>query len=262
MHRHLRTLALATALVTARGSASAQALPVAPVDRPRVFDVADREAQSIAWVIECAQMVARARGRGAFGPVDSVGTYGLCVRVGKTRHGVFLNADSTFSRATNVRLVNFATMARSAEPLDTAALLGELRAKRAATRLAAPKFVAERRQFAPFSYRDENDGGLHVWILPVSVLEGEALGGERWSVFDRDGATVLQAHDASAQWRPFTVPPTREVSITSTEADIPLVSELLLANLLARAGRVPTIVTGTHAATLMGNVWIQVKRTK
>lgn len=204
---------------------------------------------------------ARARSQGAFGAVDSIGPYGLCVRIGQARHGVFLDADSAITRATNVRVVDLGTMARSAAAVDTVALLVELRAKRAAMRLGAPKFVAERRQFAPFSYRFE-DGRVHVWLLPVSVFDGEALGGERWWTFATEGSTVVEAHDAGAQWRPFTLPATREVRITSTEPDIPLVTEFLIANLLARAGRVPTIVTGTHASTLIGNAWVQMMQSK
>lgn len=80
--------------------------------------------------------------------------------------------------ATNVRVVNNATMARSTVALDTAALLIELNAKRAAMRLGGPKFVAERRQFAPSSYGFE-DGRVHVWLLRVSLFDGEALGGFR-----------------------------------------------------------------------------------
>ena len=129
-------------------------------------------------------------------------------------------------------------------------------------RLGGPKYEAERRPFAPFSYRDEDDGRVHVWLVPVALLDGQALGGERWWIFAPDGTTVLEAHDAGARWRPFTVPDTREVRITSTEADIPLVSEFMLANLLARAGRVPTIVTETTSSTLMGNAWMNVKRGK
>jgi len=262
MHLDLRRLVIIAALVAAPTTLTAQMQPVVSDDRARLFDSADREAQSVAWVIECAQMSARARMSGVFGAVDSIGPYGLCVRIGATRHGVFLEADSALTRATNVRLVNFGTMARSTVPLDTAALLGELRAKRVAMRRGAPTFVAERRQFAPFSYRDEKDGRVRVWLIPVSLFDGEALGGERWWVFAPDGATVLEAHDAGAQWRSFTIPATREVRISSTEADIPLLSEFLLANLLARAGRVPTIVTGTHASTLVGNSWVQVTQLK
>lgn len=253
--------ALAVALVTTPATVTAQTQSRASPDRAQLFDSADREAQSVAWVIECAQLSARARNRGAFGAVDSIGPYGLCVRVGPTRHGVFLGADSAFTRATNVRVVNLGTMARSTLALDTVALLVELRAKRAAMRLGAPKFVAERRQFAPFSYRFE-DGRVHVWLLPVSVFDGEALGGERWWTFASDGATVVEAHDAAAQWRSFTLPTTREVTITSTEPDIPLVTEFLVANLLARSGRVPTIVTGTYVSTLTGDAWMQVRRPK
>lgn len=253
--------ALAAALVATPATVTAQTQPVASPDRAQLFDSADQEAQSVAWVIECAQMSARARNRGAFGAVDSVGPYGLCVRVGPTRHGVFIDADSALTRATKVRVVNLGTMARSTVALDTVALLVELRAKRAAMQLGAPKFVAERRQFAPFSYRFE-DGRVHVWLLPVSVFNGEALGGERWWTFAPDGATVLEAHDAGAQWRAVTLPETREVRITSTEPDIPLLSEFLVANLLARSGRVPTIVTGTYASTLTGDAWVQVKQSK
>jgi hypothetical protein len=252
---------LAAALVAASGTLAAQTQPAVSADRARLFDSADREAQSVLWVIECAQRSARARSQGAFGAVDSIGPYGLCVRIGQKRHGVFLDADSAITRATNVRVVDLGTMARSAAAVDTVALLGELRAKRAAMRLGAPKFVAERRQFAPFSYRFE-EGRVHVWLLPVSVFDGEALGGERWWTFERDGSTVVEAQDAGAQWRPFTLPATREVRITSTEPDIPLVTEFLMANLLARAGRVPTIVTGTHASTLTGNAWVQMMQSK
>jgi hypothetical protein len=262
MHGSLRTLVAVALLVGTRIPLAAQSTPVPAADRPRVFDTADREAQSVTWVMECAQMGARARNRGVFGPVDSLGPFGLCVRIGPTRHGVFMDADSALTRASNVRLVNFATMARSTAPLDTAALLGELRAKRAAMRLGAPGYAAERRQFVPLSYRDEDDGRVHVWLIPGALLDGEALGGERWWVFAPDGATVLESHDAGAQWRPFTLPTTRDVTITSTEADIPLLSEFMLANLLARGGRVPSIVTGTHTSTLTGDTWVHVRRTR
>jgi hypothetical protein len=258
-HMRVNCLRLAAALVATSAVLTAQTPAVAEADRAQRFDRADQEAQSVAWVIECAQMSARARRQGAFGAVDSIGPYGLCVQIGQTRHGVFLDADSTLTTARNVRLVNFATMARSVAALDTAALLTELRAKRVAMRLGAPKFVAERRQFAPFSYRYE-DGSVHVWLLPVSVFDGEALGGERWWTFAPDGATVRESQDAAAQWRAFTVPASRDVRITSSEADIPLLTELLLANLLARAGRVPTIVTGTYASTLAGNAWMQIRQ--
>ncbi len=257
MNCSLRTLALVAILAAEPTTLIAQAQPVASNDRARFFDIADREAQSVAWVIECAQMTARARNRAAFGAADSVGAYGLCVRIGTTRHGVFLDADSALSRATNVRLVDLGTMARSTVALDTVALLAELQAKRTAMRLGAPKFAAEQRQFAPFSYRAE-DGRVHVWLVPVAVFDGEAVGGERWWIFAPDGASVLEAHDAGARWRSFKLPESREVRITSSEPDIPILTEFLLANLLARAGRVPTIVTGTHASTLAGNAWMQV----
>jgi hypothetical protein len=254
-------LVLAVALVATPATVTAQTQPVALPDRAQLFDTADREAQSVVWVIECAQMTARARSRGAFGAVDSIGPYGLCVRIGSARHGVFLDSDSALTRATNVRTVDLGTMARSTATLDTVALLVELRAKRAAMRLGAPKFSAEKRQFAPFSYRFE-DGRVHVWLLPVTVFGGEALGGERWWTFAADGATLLEAHDAGAQWRSFSLPSTRDVTITSTEPDIPLVTEFLMANLLARSGRVPTIITGTHSSTLMGNAWAHLRQPK
>ena len=152
-------------------------------------------------------------------------------------------------------------MARSTAALDTAALLIGLKAKRAAMRIGAPKFAAERRPFAPFSCRFQ-DGSVHVWLLPVSVFDGEALGGERWWTFAPDGATVVEAHDAGVQWRSSSLPAAREVRITSTEPDIPLVTEFLVANLLARSGRVPTIVTGTHASTLARNAWMQMVQPK
>jgi len=261
MSRNLFRLAICVALVATPPRLAAQAQPGASPDRARLFDAADREAQSVAWVLECAQMSARARSRGAFGPVDSIGPYGLCVRVGQTRHGVFFDADSALTRAANVRVVNFATMARSTAALDTAALLIEMKAKRAAMRIGAPKFAAERRPFAPFSYRFE-DGSVHVWLMPVSVFDGESLGGERWWTFAPDGVTVIEVHDAGAQWRSFSLPATREVRITSTEGDIPLLTEFLVANLLARSGRVPTIVTGTFASTLTGDAWMQARQPK
>lgn len=259
--RNVRPLAIAAAFVAIPACVMAQGQAGTLPDHAQLFDSVDQEAQSVAWVLECAQMAARARSQGAFGAVDSIGPYGLCVRVGQTRHGVFFDADSSLARATNVRVVSFATMARATVALDTAALLTEFKAKRAAMRLGAPKFVAERRPFAPFSYRFE-DGRVHVWLLPASVFNGEALGGERWWTFAPDGTTVLEAHDAGAQWRTVSLPSSRELRITSSEADIPLLTELLVANLLARSGRIPTIVTGTYASTLAGNAWMQVRQTK
>ena len=103
---------------------------------------------------------------------------------------------------------------------------------------------------------------MHVWLLPVSVFDGEALGGERWWSFAPDGVTVVEAHDVGAQWRSFSLPATREVRITSTEADIPLLTEFLVANLLARSDRVPTIVTGTFESTLTGDAWMQARQPK
>jgi hypothetical protein len=254
-------LAAAAALLAAPLTARAQPQPAPRSDHAQRFDAADREAQAVAWVIECAQMTARARNRGAFGAVDSIGPYGLCVQVGTTRHGVFFNADSALTRATNVRLVSFATMARSTAAIDTAALLVEVKAKRAATRLDAPKFASERRPFAPFSYRFE-DGRVHAWLLPISVFDGEALGGERWWTFADDGVSVLESNDAGPLWRAFAIPATREVTIASAAPDIPLLSELLIANLLARSGRVPTITTGSFASTLMGNAWVHAPQQK
>jgi hypothetical protein len=259
MPRALRRITIAAAFISASAGVTAQTPTASAKDRALLFDLADKEAQSVVWVIECAQRTARARSQGAFGPVDSIGPYGLCVRIGQTRHGVFFDADSTLTRATDVRVVDLGTMVRSTPTLDTVALLGELRAKRAAMRLGAEKFASEKRQFAPFSYRFE-DGRVHVWLLPVTVFNGAAVGGERWWVFAPDGGTLLEEHDAGAQWRAFTLPATREVRITSTEPDIPLVTEFLLANLLARAGRVPTIVTGTFSSTLIGDAWVQGNR--
>jgi hypothetical protein len=224
----------------------------------KAFDERDREAQALVWTMDCTQRTGAARGRGLFGPVDSVGRYGVCTRVGGALYGVFLETDTTFAAATNVRVLDLREMQRSATSIDTAALLSELRARMTALRRSSANFAAEQRRFTPFSYRDD-DGTIHVWLLPIAVLSGTALGGERWWIFSADGRTEVSAHDASDRWRTVTLGEARTVVIRSQEAEIPLLSEMVLANLLARSGRTTTIQTSAYSSTLWNDRWVQAK---
>ena len=68
----------------------------------------------------------------------------------------------------------------------------------------------------------------------------------------------------SARFRPVQLPDTGQVIIPRQEAEVPLLSELLLANLLHEGGRPVTIATRRWTAVLRGtgefSAWIQVTR--
>jgi hypothetical protein len=241
---------------------SSQAQTPAAVE-PARFDQADRRSRVLLWSIQCAQSVSAARARREFGPVDSLGGMGQCVRVDGRTVGVFLDADTPYVSVKRFSAVDLGTHTRRTAPLDTAAVLAVVRAEQTTyARGAAAAFAEENRPFAPVVFRFDGDS-IEVWLIPVSLVMGRpfTLGGERGYLFTPDGRTLVRETDASRDYRPFVVPDTGIVRITSRSKSVPSLSELVLANGLNAAGRNVAIEWpgGTSVLTGRGEqaVWVR-----
>lgn len=190
----------------------------------------------------------------------------MCIQRRGRALGVFLAADSAFTKALKLRVVDLATSVRDTEPLDTVAVLAEARAAREGGLKGYPPFQRENRQYAPFSMRSDGDS-IEVWLLPTGLLMGQlptTLGGERAFVFSPDGRTLAREIDAFDRFRSIAIPVTGPVELVSQEDDFPLVSELFVLNILHRLGREVSIVTKTYRAQLVGrelnSFWVQTPR--
>ncbi len=261
---------LLACVVLSSSSLSAQNVPSPPAQaegqRGKAFDRLDRTSRGLIAAVGCAISAGRARAQGAFGPRDSLGSKGLCILSGGRALGAFFDADSAFSRVTRLSVVDLATGARHSGAVDTSALLAETRAARGGMLKGFDRFEAEGRQFAPFSFRSDGDT-IEVWLLPTTMLMGAqptSLGGERAFIYSPDGRTLVREVDASAKYRPLTIPASGAVELQSMEDDLPLVSELLVVNVLHRTGRAAAVVTRTHHAALAGrepnSFWLQTPR--
>jgi len=249
---------------------SAQAVPSPPsqaeVQRGKAFDRLDRTSRGLIATVGCAIGAGRARAQGAFGPRDSLGSKGLCILGGGRALGVFLEADSTFTKVTRLSVVDLAAGARHTGAVDTSALLAETRAARDGMLKGFDRFEAEGRQFAPFSFRSDGDS-IEVWLLPTTMLMGaqpSSLGGERAFIYSPDGRTLVREVDGSVKYRPLSIPASGAVELQSMEDDLPLVSELLVLNVLYRTGRDVALVTKAYHAKLAGrepnSFWLQTPR--
>lgn len=232
----------------ARG-AGAQAARTGP--DAATFDLQDRRAQNLLVALRCAQRVSELRAQGRFGPADSLGRSGHCLRTGGEWVGVFLDTDSTGTRLVRASSVSLRDGARLPATPDTASLLARQRATRAALDRGYPAYVEAERQFGPVTLHPEPDS-LQVWLVPVEVLAGRALGGERGYLFRPDGTGAPEEVDAFASYRPFSVPDTGTVTIESREEEIPLLSEMVMANLVNERGRPVMIATRMFVSTLVG----------
>lgn len=233
--------------------------------RAVAFDRLDRTSRVLIATVDCARATSRARAQGLFGPPDSVGRRGQCLRKDGRAFGVFFTPDSTFTAAQNVRVVDFANSVRYRGNVDTTAILAEARASRGAVRKGMPSFVSAQRQFAPLSIRSDGDS-IEVWLVPTGIFTGTAptVGGERGFVYSPDGRTLAREIDASDRFRTISIPDSGRVEIRSSEDDLPLVSELIATNLLHDRGRDVQLVTNAYTSRLVGPgssaVWLQIHR--
>ena len=256
----------AAAILLWAPSVSAQTQPVlSDSSRAVAFDRLDRTSRMLIATVNCARTTGTARAQGLFGPPDSVGRWGQCLRKDGRAFGVFFTPDSTFTIAQNVRVVDFANSARYRGNVDTTAILAEARASREAVRKGMPSFVSAQRQFAPLSMRSDGDS-IEVWLVPPGLLAGKTptVGGERGFIYSPDGRTLAREIDASDRFRTISIPDSGLVVIRSSEDDLPLVSELIATNLLHDRGRDVQLLTNAYTSGLVGRgssaVWIQVHR--
>ena len=233
--------------------------------RAQSFDRGDRESRALLSNLRCAQGVANLRARGAFGPVDSLGRTGQCVVIDGKRIGVFLDADSLFTRVTRFAAVDFATRSRWTAPLDTAAILAVAKAELAGQMEGLKAYEDAKRQYSPFAFRFDGDS-IEVWMIPEAVLLGQPLtvGGERGYIFSPDGRTLVRRIDDFGELRTIAAPDTGTVSISSHGRDVPTLTEFMLANALNEQGRMVSISTPWGQAVLVGTGasarWLQLTR--
>ncbi|MGZ6139002.1 MAG: hypothetical protein ACXWNY_16380 [Gemmatimonadaceae bacterium] len=257
---------VATGILLSVPHVRAQSQPVhSDSSRAVAFDRLDRTSRMLIATVDCARATSRARAQGLFGPPDSVGRWGQCLRKDGRAFGVFFTPDSTFTIAQNVRIVDFANSARYRGNVDTTAILAEARASREAVRKGMPSFVSAQRQFAPLSMRLDGDS-IEVWLVPTGIFTGQTptVGGERGFVFSPDGRTLAREIDASDRFRTISIPDSGLVVIRSSEDDLPLVSELIATNLLHDRGRDVQLITNAYTSGLVGRgssaVWLQIRR--
>jgi hypothetical protein len=227
------------------------------------FDLQDRRARELLYVAQCAGYVGSLRAQGRFGPADSIGNSGFCIDFQGQRLGGFLQTDSAITRIERLAAVSLASGARYTGPLDTASLLARERADVDGQTRGYATFAKLDRQFSPWTMTSRGDS-LSAWLIPHAVLMGSALGGELGFLYSSDGRTMVKEINASSAFRPFAIPDTGTVTIRSGEVELPLVSELLIANALNARGRSVTIVTTKFASTLAGRgasaMWVHVLR--
>ncbi|MFL5483577.1 MAG: hypothetical protein ACJ8AK_15450 [Gemmatimonadaceae bacterium] len=233
--------------------------------RAVAFDRLDREARTMLSTIDCARKTARARAAGLFGPNDS-GRRGQCLRISDRPYGVFFTPDSTFTTANHMSVVDLTSQSTYSGVIDTASVLGEAKAAHEALLKGFPSFRGAKRQFAPLSFRFDGDS-IEVWLVPIGSVtapRSTTVGGERGYVYSPDGRTMAREVDAFDRFRSISVPDTGVAMIFSREDDLPLLSELLVANLLHGDGREVQIVTNTYASQLTGrepnSVWLQLRK--
>ena len=260
------SLAVAGLLLCARPIQAQTQTPLSDSVRAAAFDRLDRASQMLIATVGCARRSAQARAAGLFGPPDSLGRRGQCLRMDGRTFGVFFTPDSTFTKAQNLRVVDVATSVRYLGSVDTTAILAEARASQQGVVKGFPPFQREKRQFAPFSMRTDGDS-IEVWLLPAGLLMGRtpsSVGGERGFIYSPDGRTLAREIDAVDKYRTIQIPDSGRVEIRSLEEDLPLLSELIATNMLHDQGREVQLITNRFASQLVGPksnpIWMQVHR--
>jgi hypothetical protein len=221
----------------ASGGAAPTTVPVEPfTDFDRAFDRVDRRARIMLGMIDCARRVAQLRAQGRFGPVDSLGNRGQCLRAGDITLGLFFSIAEGSTNPERLRAVDMRTGQRWTAPLDTAAAVAPALAQRDAFTDGAAPFVAANRQFGPITMRFDGDS-IEVWFLPGDLLRADgprALGGELGFVYSPDGQTRVRRIEASLPYAAWNAPDTGRVELVSDQAIPPLGHLLAYYVLLAR----------------------------
>lgn len=232
--------------------------PPKPVDpmpagfRP-AFATADARARSIVFSQQCESTVLRLRAAARFGAVATAPRRVHCERTadGIPVGGVF-DIDTAFTRARRVMLVRLDdTRPRYMSAVDTVRIARMARLERDVDRLIGP---AWRRLNRPYSVVPlvKEDGSLEAWVLPLSARGGlsAVLGGDIG--FDRgaDGKPVKTV-DRTPTWKLVTIPATGVVTLTSGEAEVAAVSDLVVARSLGDQGRTVTVITTVAKSELL-----------
>jgi hypothetical protein len=229
------------------------------------FDRADRRSRAFIDAVRCAQAVSSARRAGLFGPADSVGAIGQCIRSPGVAIGVFMDVDTQFVTPTRFAVVDLAKRARRTGPVDTAAVMAVARATREAQVRGADAYERANRPYAPISFRFDGDS-IEVWLVPASLLMGHpfSIGGERGYVFTPDGRRLVREVDAFGDYRSVTVPDTGNVRFIGRDRASPALSELVFANGMNDMGRSVSIDWPDGTSVLRGRgasaVWMHAVR--
>lgn len=217
------------------------------------FDREDRRARTLLGMIDCARRVAQLRAAGRFGPPDSLGDRGQCLRTDSTALGVFFSLDEAGTRAERLRALDLRTGQRWTAPLDTAAAVAPVMALRDAFADGAAPFVRANRQFGPMSMRFDGDS-IEVWFVPLDLLRADgpvALGGERGFVYTPDGRTRVRQLDAGVDFGAWSAPDTGRVVLVS-DHEIPPLSHLLAFYVLQSRRRQVVLVSRGHTFQASG----------
>ncbi|MES3032644.1 MAG: hypothetical protein V4813_01455 [Gemmatimonadota bacterium] len=253
-----RTFLVGACAVLSAATASAQ--PDARFNAD--FDRADRRASQLVDQLRCGQRMASLRARGRFGAPDTLGFVGHCVLRPGAYIGVYLDLDSTRTRAVRFSALDITHDVPYREALDTAALVAASRARYDALGRGGSTMA---RQFVPFMLRGDADS-VEVWLVPVSIFTGEPVsaGGERGYVYDPAGRTLARTVDNTAAYQVLTAPDSARLTIARPGVRIPGLSDLLLANLLLLEKRTLSIELADVTSTLLpGNgdgMWVHTKR--
>ncbi len=175
--------------------------------------------------------------------------------------GVFLDVDSA-GHSHRLSAVNVGDGTRYTAALDTAGLIARTIAAEDAVTRGHDQYEKANRAYAPLQIWPTGDS-LQVWLLPVGVFSGKQLGGERGYLYTRDGRRVVEEIVAFDKFRTLRLPDTGSVILVSTELELPLFSEMVLANLINGIGRSVTINTTRYSSTLTGrgvSFWVHVSR--
>ena len=241
-----------------------QARAQAPSHGPdaAAFDRLDGRAQELVHTVRCATYVSRMRAQGRFGPPDSLGQSGHCVRIDGHDIGVFLDADSITRKPRRLSAVKLVDGTRYTGALDTAGMVARTLASEDAVTRGHPAYVKANRTYAPLLIWPSGDS-LQVWLMPTGVFSGKSLGGEHGYIYTSDGRKLVEEINAFDKFRTLQLPDTGNVILSSTESELPLFSELVLANLINGVGRQVTINTTRYSSTLTGrgvSLWVHMPR--
>lgn len=267
---HAGLFRLATLTLLALLATPVAALAQAPATQPDPFrtgfDELDARARAAIQQIRCTGLLTSLVVQGSFGPADSLGSAGHCTSAGERALGVILEPDSGLGRAIRISAVDLMTEERVQVPLDTARLLARTRATVDALQRGATRFQAAGRSYATVTL-DGPRGSIEVWLLPEAILGGSestAVGGELGYFYAADGVTLTREVNAFDSYRPVVLSDTVETVIAHHDLDVPPLSTMIFASLLAEAGEVVTIETRTRRSILAGagveGVWMHMRR--